>query len=64
MPDRILVVDDEPDLQRLVLFNLQEAGFEFSWNATLKGVGGYVSRLRDTLSVSSRSESARRRLSS
>jgi two-component system phosphate regulon response regulator PhoB len=28
MTDRILLVDDEPDLQRLVLFNLHEAGFE------------------------------------
>jgi two-component system phosphate regulon response regulator PhoB len=28
MTDRILLVDDEPDLQRLVLFNLREAGFE------------------------------------
>jgi two-component system phosphate regulon response regulator PhoB len=28
MPDRILLVDDEPDLQRLVLFNLREAGFD------------------------------------
>ena len=27
-PDRILLVDDEPDLQRLVLFNLRAAGFE------------------------------------
>jgi two-component system phosphate regulon response regulator PhoB len=26
--DRILIVDDEPDLQRLVLFNLREVGFE------------------------------------
>jgi two-component system phosphate regulon response regulator PhoB len=26
--DRILIVDDEPDLQNLVLFNLREAGFE------------------------------------
>ena len=26
--DRVLIVDDEPDLQRLVLFNLREAGFE------------------------------------
>jgi two-component system phosphate regulon response regulator PhoB len=26
--ERILVVDDEPDLQRLLLFNLGEAGFE------------------------------------
>ena len=37
---------------------LQEAGFEFHGNPTLKGVGGYVSRLRDSISVSSRSESA------
>jgi len=43
-----------PVLDRL----LQEAGFEFQWNPTLKGVGGYVSRLRDSLTVSSRSESA------
>jgi two-component system phosphate regulon response regulator PhoB len=27
-PDRVLLVDDEPDLQRLVVFNLREAGFE------------------------------------
>ena len=27
-PDRVLIVDDEPDLQSLVLFNLREAGFE------------------------------------
>ena len=45
---------DPPVLDTL----LQEAGFEFQWNPTLKGVGGYVSRLRDSLSVSSRSESA------
>ncbi len=37
---------------------LEEAGFEFEWNPTLKGVGGYVSRFRDSISVSSRSESA------
>ncbi|HKI17775.1 MAG TPA: hypothetical protein VKA15_07835, partial [Isosphaeraceae bacterium] len=37
---------------------LQETGFEFQWNPTLKGVGGYVFRLLDSLSVSSRSESA------
>jgi two-component system phosphate regulon response regulator PhoB len=28
MTDRILLVDDEPDLQRLVLFNLRADGFE------------------------------------
>ena len=27
-PERILLVDDEPDLQRLLLFNLKEAGFD------------------------------------
>jgi two-component system phosphate regulon response regulator PhoB len=26
--DRVLIVDDEPDLQQLVFFNLREAGFE------------------------------------
>ena len=39
---------------------LEEAGFEFQWDPTFKGVGRYVSRLRDTLTVSSRSESAMR----
>jgi len=39
---------------------LQETGFDFQWNPTLKGVGGYVFRLGDSLSVSSRSESALR----
>jgi hypothetical protein len=48
---------DPPVLDTL----LEEAGFEFQWNPTLKGVGGYVSRLRDSLTVSSRSESAVRR---
>jgi two-component system phosphate regulon response regulator PhoB len=27
-PDRVLLVDDEEDLQKLLLFNLREAGFE------------------------------------
>ncbi|HKI18059.1 MAG TPA: BREX system serine/threonine kinase PglW, partial [Isosphaeraceae bacterium] len=45
---------DRPALDSL----LHEAGFEFQWDPTLKGVGGYVSRLRDSISVSSRSESA------
>jgi hypothetical protein len=47
---------NRPELDSL----LQEAGFDFDWNPTLKGVGGYVSRLRDAVSVSSRSESAMR----
>ena len=34
---------------------LRETGFDFQWNPTLKGVGGYVFRLPDSLSVSSRS---------
>ena len=37
---------------------LQETGFDFQWNPSLKGVGGYVFQLPDSLSVSSRSESA------
>jgi two-component system phosphate regulon response regulator PhoB len=32
--DRVLLVDDEPDLQRLVLFNLREAGFEADASGT------------------------------
>jgi len=28
LPERILIVDDEPDLRQLVTFNLREAGFE------------------------------------
>ena len=47
---------DPPALDALLL----EAGFDFDWNPTLKGVGGYVSRFRDPRSVSSRSESAMR----
>jgi two-component system phosphate regulon response regulator PhoB len=35
--DRILVVDDEQDLQRLVLFNLREAGFEVEAVGTGRG---------------------------
>jgi two-component system phosphate regulon response regulator PhoB len=36
--ERILIVDDEPDLQRLVLFNLREAGFEVEAVGTGKEV--------------------------
>ena len=36
--ERILIVDDEPDLQRLVLFNLNEAGFEAEAVGTAKQV--------------------------
>jgi serine/threonine protein kinase len=43
-----------PLLDRL----LRETGFEFQWSPTLKGVGGYVFRLAESHSVSSRSESA------
>lgn len=32
--ERVLVVDDEPDLQRLVVFNLREAGFDVEGVAT------------------------------
>jgi two-component system phosphate regulon response regulator PhoB len=34
--DRVLVVDDEPDLQQLVLFNLRGAGFEAQAVGTAK----------------------------
>ncbi len=47
---------DRPVLDSL----LEDAGFEFEWNPTLKGVGGYESRHRETLSISSVSASASR----
>jgi hypothetical protein len=47
---------DRPELDSL----LQEAGFEFEWNPTLKGVGGYVSRFQDSVLISSQSKSALR----
>jgi two-component system phosphate regulon response regulator PhoB len=42
--DRILLVDDEPDLQRLVVFNLQEAGFEVE--AVSQGAAGIAAALK------------------
>jgi len=45
MTDRVLLVDDEPDLQRLVLFNLREAGFEADAAGT--GKDG-LAKARDT----------------
>lgn len=39
---------------------LDEAGFEFRWEPTLKGVGGYVSKLRDAVSVTSETRSTLR----
>jgi serine/threonine protein kinase len=50
------LLPDPPALDPL----LEEAGFGFQWDPALKGVGGYISRLRDALNVSSRSESAMR----
>lgn len=47
---------DRPLLDEL----LSAAGFDFHWDATGKGVGCYVSRLRDTTSISSISESVSR----
>lgn len=47
---------DRPVLDDL----LSAAGFDFNWDAAGKGVGCYVSRLRDTPSVTSGSESVSR----
>lgn len=47
---------DHPVLDEL----LRESGFEFRWDETLKGVGGYVSKLRDVISVTSESRSTSR----
>jgi hypothetical protein len=47
---------DRPTLDDL----LRSAGFDFNWDATGKGVGCYVSRLRDTVSITSGSESVSR----
>jgi serine/threonine protein kinase len=44
---------DRPALDDL----LREAGFEVHWDPTFKGVGGYVARLHDGVSVTSASES-------
>ena len=50
------VLPDRPALDEL----LQSAGFDFNWDPTGKGVGCYVSRLRDAVSVTSGSESVSR----
>ena len=47
---------DRPVLDDL----LRAAGFDFNWDATGKGVGCYVSRLRDAISITSGSESVSR----
>lgn len=47
---------DRPALDEL----LKSAGFDFNWDATGKGVGCYVSRLRDAVSITSGSESVSR----
>ncbi len=47
---------DRPALDEL----LRSAGFDFNWDATGKGVGCYVSRLRDAVSITSGSESVSR----
>lgn len=47
---------DRPMLDDL----LRAAGFDFNWDATGKGVGCYVSRLRDAVSITSGSESVSR----
>jgi serine/threonine protein kinase len=47
---------DRPELDEL----LKAAGFDFNWDVTGKGVGCYVSRLRDAVSITSGSESISR----
>ncbi len=47
---------DRPALDEL----LKSAGFDFNWDATGKGVGCYVSHLRDAVSITSGSESVSR----
>lgn len=47
---------DRPELDDL----LKAAGFDFNWDASQKGAGCYVSRLRDTVSITSGSESVSR----
>ena len=47
---------DRPALDELLL----SAGFDFHWDASIKEVGGYVSRSRDTGAVTSGSESVSR----
>lgn len=49
-------VPDHPALDAL----LEEMGFDFRWEPTAKGVGGYITRVRDTLTVTSASESVSR----
>ena len=47
--DHILLIDDEPDLQRLVVFNLKEAGFEA--RAVGTGAEGIAAALKTRPSV-------------
>ncbi len=47
--ERILLIDDEPDLQRLVVFNLKEAGFEA--HAVGTGADGIASALKNRPAV-------------
>jgi serine/threonine protein kinase len=49
-------VPDHPALDAL----LEEMGFDFRWDPGVRGVGGYVTRIRDTMSVTSASESVSR----
>ena len=49
LPDRILLIDDEPDLQRLVVFNLREAGFEA--DAVGTGADGIAAAVKNRPSV-------------
>jgi two-component system, OmpR family, phosphate regulon response regulator PhoB len=51
VPDRVLLVDDEPDLRQLVTFNLRDAGFEV--DAVGSGQAGLAlaSRIRPAVVV-------------
>ncbi len=48
-PERVLIVDDEPDLARLLVFNLRALGFATETATT--GAGGLASAVREPPSV-------------
>lgn len=48
---RVVVIDDEPNIGRLLTYSLNEAGFEAVWAATGAEGIGLVERLRPTVAV-------------